>query len=162
MRKGRLWGKDRFGTGSFPFVGFLLLLVGSFTACQAASPPVSLSSPPSLSSQSPSSSAKPSLLPPVIADFTASRTEVTSGWAVTLYWTVMGTAGVSIDQGVGEVVSGGSVTVRPVITTTYTLTATNAAGTVTESLVITVNIPSPLPPPPLPPPPPRPSCPSCR
>jgi hypothetical protein len=45
---------------------------------------------------------------------------------------------VSIDQGIGSVSASGSQTVSPTSTTTYTLTATNAGGTVTASCTVTI------------------------
>ena len=74
---------------------------------------------------------------PVISSFTASPSSVTSGGASTLAWNVSGAASLSINQGVGTV-AGTSVVVHPSATTTYTLTATNAAGNSTATVVVTV------------------------
>lgn len=67
---------------------------------------------------------------PTIVTFAASPTSITAGSPSTLSWE-LGTgsqgASLSIDQGIGAV-SGTSVEVRPTVTTTYTLTATNSAG----------------------------------
>ena len=74
---------------------------------------------------------------PVISSFTASPSSVSSGGASTLAWSVSGATSLSIDQGVGTV-SGTSVVVHPAATTTYTLTATNAAGSRTATAAVTV------------------------
>ena len=62
---------------------------------------------------------------------------ITSGQLSTLGWTVTGATSLSIDQGVG-LVSGTVARVRPAVTTTYTLTAVNATGSVTSAVTITV------------------------
>lgn len=76
---------------------------------------------------------------PTITSFTASPgTIATPGESVTLNWTVAGpVTGLEIDQGVGQV-SGTSQTVNPVVTTTYTLTASNSAGESRKSTEVTV------------------------
>ncbi len=60
----------------------------------------------------------------------------------------MNASSTSIDQGVGAV-SGNSISVSPIATTTYTVTATNPQGSVTAQTTLIV---TPLPPPPPPPP----------
>ena len=52
---------------------------------------------------------------------------IASGGTSTLAWSVTGATSLSINQGVGTVT--GTARCRPAATTTYTLTATNAAGT---------------------------------
>ena len=74
---------------------------------------------------------------PVINSFTASPAAVVAGQSATLSFSVQGASSLSIDQGVGAV-SGGSVSVTPSATTTYTLTAANAAGTTTASVTVGV------------------------
>src|SRR5678815_844892 len=66
--------------------------------------------------------------PPTIASFLASPAKITSDQGTTLTWSVTGAQSVSIDRGIGTV-TGSSVSVSPAASTTYTLTATNAAGT---------------------------------
>ena len=75
---------------------------------------------------------------PVSAEFTASRTTIAAGESVTLSWATVSAPQVSIDQGIGSKSRTGSVSVAPSATTTYTLTATGPAGTVTKQLTITV------------------------
>jgi hypothetical protein len=74
---------------------------------------------------------------PEIAWFLATPSTTVSGQASTLDWNVSGATSMSIDQGVGTVV-GLSVIVSPAATTTYTLTATNAVGSVSAATTVTV------------------------
>jgi hypothetical protein len=74
---------------------------------------------------------------PTISSFTAAAAKITSDQGTTLTWSVTGAETISIDQGVGTV-SGTSVAVTPVSTTTYKLTATNSAGSVTATTSVTV------------------------
>ncbi len=73
------------------------------------------------------SGAQPTL--PVITGFSASPSPLPLGQTATLSWSVAGATQLSLDSGVGPV-SGTSVTVTPSVPTTYTLSATNSAGTV--------------------------------
>jgi hypothetical protein len=75
---------------------------------------------------------------PVINSFTANPTIVTSGGASTLSWLVIGATTLSINQGIGTVVTPGTRTVNPMATTTYTLTASNSYGSVTAQVTITI------------------------
>ena len=77
---------------------------------------------------------------PNITSFKAEPEDVAPGERSTLSWTVTGAGPIafSIDQGVGEVVGGGSVVVRPLATTTYTLTARNSAGADSAQTTVTV------------------------
>ena len=84
--------------------------------------------------------------PPAIVLFTATPSEINSGGASTLKWDAQDATSVTIDQGVGEVVANGSKELSPSKTTAYTLTATNAGGTVTKALVLYVTEPPPAPP----------------
>ena len=78
---------------------------------------------------------------PVISSFAATPPNIATGRSTTLAWGVSGiengksTYPLSIDQGVGKV-SGGTVKVSPKATTTYTLTAQNAYGTITAKTVV--------------------------
>ncbi len=73
---------------------------------------------------------------PAISSFTASQTSVAAGTAVTLTWTVSGDSYDFIDL-VGPV-RGGTQTVTPAKTTTYTLNSTNQFGRSTQSVTVTV------------------------
>jgi hypothetical protein len=79
--------------------------------------------------------------PPVIAEFSANPTNINFGESATLSWSVTEATAVTIDQGIGDVPSSGTQSASPTTTTTYTLTAINSAGIVTESVIITVVIP---------------------
>jgi hypothetical protein len=83
--------------------------------------------------------------PPSILLFTATPSEINSGGSSTLKWDVQDATSVTIDQGVGEVAADGSKELSPVKTIAYTLTATNAGGTVTRALVLYVTVPPPAP-----------------
>lgn len=78
---------------------------------------------------------------PTIQSFTAAPTSLLSGGgSVTLSWTTTGADSVSIDQGVGAVspAASGSKTVNVTSSTTFTLTAKNAGGSVTATASVTV------------------------
>jgi len=75
---------------------------------------------------------------PVISSFGANPDSVTSGESSTLIWNVTDATAVTIDQGIGDVALTGTRIVSPDTTTTFTLTATNSVGTVTESAVVNV------------------------
>jgi hypothetical protein len=74
---------------------------------------------------------------PAISSFTTSQTSVAAGTPVTLTWTVSGDSYDFIDV-VGPV-RGGSQTVTPAKTTTYTLSSTNQYGRSTQQVTVTVN-----------------------
>ena len=79
--------------------------------------------------------------PPAIIIFGATPSEINLGQSTELKWGVKGATGVNIDQDIGEVSATGSVELSPSKTIAYTLTATNAGGTVSKSVVIYVNPP---------------------
>ena len=78
--------------------------------------------------------------PPVISSFTASSNSIGLGGSIALSWVTNATT-ISINQGVGSVEApSGSTTVTPtsVGAITYTLTATNSAGSSIDMVTITV------------------------
>jgi hypothetical protein len=75
-------------------------------------------------------------VPPPTAFLTASLTSIMSGAASLLSWSTTDANWVSVNQGIGQVGESGSTTVYPTATTTYILTATNAAGTATAQVNI--------------------------
>lgn len=75
---------------------------------------------------------------PVISSFTANPSYIQPGQSSTLSWTVNNTANVSISPSVGSVPNTGVYVVTPAYTTTYTLTASNSAGSVVASTTVTV------------------------
>jgi len=76
---------------------------------------------------------------PVINSFVANPSSISLGGSTSLSWSVSDATSVTIDNGVGAVGSSGSTTVLPTTTTTYTLTASNAAGNDTEIALVTVS-----------------------
>jgi hypothetical protein len=79
--------------------------------------------------------------PPAIIIFSATPSEINQGQSANLKWGIRDATSVTIDQGIGEVSATGSVEVSPSKTIAYTLSATNAGGTVSKSVVIYVNPP---------------------
>ena len=75
--------------------------------------------------------------PPVILFFSATPDSILEGEFVTLSWSVEDAEEVSISS-VGRVSDEGSLIVTPDATITYTLTAVNDNGTVTESVTVMV------------------------
>jgi hypothetical protein len=84
--------------------------------------------------------------PPIISQFSASPAEIKQGEPTTLKWTIQDAVSVTIDQGVGKVGATGTLELSPDKTIAYTLTAQNAGGTVTKSVVVSVTA---TPPPPV-------------
>ncbi len=82
--------------------------------------------------------------PSVIVAFSSTPSAIIAGGTSTLLWNVTGATSVSIDQGIGLVDVAGTRVVSPAKSTVYTISATNAAGTVTRSSVTTVNSAPPL------------------
>jgi hypothetical protein len=75
---------------------------------------------------------------PVISSFTANPSYIQPGQSSTLSWTVNNTSNISISPAVGSVPETGVYVVTPSYTTTYTLSASNSAGTVVASTTVTV------------------------
>lgn len=80
-----------------------------------------------------------------IARFTASPTAIDSGAKAMLLWSVDGAETVSIDQGIGDVETSGSMQVTPRATTTYTLSAAGGTSSATATVVVVVGGSSPSP-----------------
>ena len=76
------------------------------------------------------------VLQPPAASIDAEPGVVHAGESSTLAWTSANADSLSIDQGIGPVDPVGSITVSPLQTTTYTLTAVNSDGTTTASATI--------------------------
>ncbi len=76
---------------------------------------------------------------PRIVRFSATPMTITAGQSSTLTWRVDNATTVSISQIGGNLALSGSQSVSPSATTTYTLTATNAAGSVTGQATVTVS-----------------------
>jgi RHS repeat-associated protein len=86
--------------------------------------------------------AQPPVEPPTVT-VTAAPTSITQGESSTLTWSSTNAESVIIDNGIGQVNASGSLAVSPSATTTYMITATNAAGSVTDTATISV-IPPPI------------------
>jgi hypothetical protein len=80
-----------------------------------------------------------------IQRFTASPDEIANGGRTTLLWSVDGAESVTIDQGIGEVETNGSMLLTPHSTTTYTLSAVGGTSTATASVRVMVAGSSPSP-----------------
>ncbi|EFL49690.1 YD repeat protein [Solidesulfovibrio fructosivorans JJ]] len=78
---------------------------------------------------------KKQALPPT-ASLTVDPTAVTVGNSATLTWTSQNADTVTIDNGIGQVPTSGSLSVTPAQPTTYTLTAANAVGQATAQASI--------------------------
>ncbi|MGJ8697569.1 MAG: lamin tail domain-containing protein [Verrucomicrobiaceae bacterium] len=76
---------------------------------------------------------------PTINFFTATNTSVNSGDSVTLGWSVTDADSVEITPTIGSVLPNGNTTFTASLTEVYTLTATNAEGSTTSTLQITVD-----------------------
>ena len=76
---------------------------------------------------------------PVIHSFFATPPTIVAGESATLSWTVTDADSITIDYGIGAVALTGITTVTPTTNTTYTLIATNSAGTVTATATVTVS-----------------------
>ena len=83
--------------------------------------------------------------PQAVIEFGNNPSTINSGGTSTLSWNVTGASSVNIDQGIGPVNAAGTRVVSPDSSTVYTISATNASGTVSRSVVTTVNAaPSPV------------------
>jgi hypothetical protein len=77
--------------------------------------------------------------PPILVSFTANPEAITTPNSAALTWNVVDAAAVFIDG--TDVTAMSSFMVSPNVTTTYSLVATNAGGSVTGSVTVVVNPP---------------------
>jgi len=84
---------------------------------------------------------------PLVNYFTANPTAIYAGDSATLSWSVSNATSMNISPGVGSVNPVGSTLVSPEQSTSYTLSATNSAGTVNRSISVNVLFAQPGPPP---------------
>ena len=77
-------------------------------------------------------------MPPTINSFAASPADISTGQRTTLSWDVSAATGITIEPGIGDIGSSGALQLTPPATITYTLTATNQAGSTTGSATVTV------------------------
>jgi len=108
--------------GWVKYVLLLFIISASYIAC-AEKPQKSTSPAPT-----------PAL--PIIEEFYCNPQGVLPRFLSTLKWVVTGATMVSIDQGINYVAPTGERIIYLTENTTYTLTATNAAGTVTRTALI--------------------------
>jgi hypothetical protein len=80
----------------------------------------------------------PSPTEAIINSFLANPPTIIEGESSTLSWSVTDATNVRIDHDIGSVDSTGNIAVNPIVTTIYTLTATNSAGSVTAKTIIAV------------------------
>jgi hypothetical protein len=73
--------------------------------------------------------------------FKADPLTITAGQSSTLSWAVSGATAIAIDNDIGPVAGSGSSTISPAVTTSYTLTATNDAGSRTATFTVRVTAP---------------------
>jgi uncharacterized protein YkwD len=92
----------------------------------------------------------PTSTSPQILSFASRPANINLGETADLSWTTIGTAAVTLDQGIGHVPVSGNYTVVPHTTTAYQLTATNPAGSVSRTVTVTVGQTPSGPPPPSP------------
>ncbi len=81
-------------------------------------------------------------IPVPTATLTVSQSSIAFGQSSTLTWTTTNAASVTINQSIGAVAANGSRPVTPGGTITYTLAASNAAGSVTKNVTVTVGPPT--------------------
>ncbi|MEO6996416.1 MAG: GDSL-type esterase/lipase family protein [Lacunisphaera sp.] len=85
--------------------------------------------------------APPSGAAPVINSFTADTSSLATTGLCTLLWNVTGATTLSISPDIGTV-TGNTISFSPLASTTYTLSATNAGGTVTTTTQVTLTTPA--------------------
>ena len=76
---------------------------------------------------------------PVVSYFSTTSDTVPPNSVIILLWSVSGADSVSIDNGIGKVNAHGRYALIPAASTTYILTATNAAGSVTAQAAVDVS-----------------------
>jgi len=97
----------------------LVALIGSAVGCGVATPTATT-------------------VKPTINSFTATPASISQGQQTTISWNVSGADTVNIQPDIGTAGAAGSLTLTPNATVTYTLTASNAAGSSTGSATINV------------------------
>ena len=77
---------------------------------------------------------------PRILQFEADEDVLVAGQSTTLRWRIEGATRVTLEPGTGTVATNGTATVRPEVTTTYTLRAASASGATTATLSVGVGV----------------------
>ncbi len=88
---------------------------------------------------SPAGGVSPSPGAPQVVEFWAKPSNITIGESASLIWNVQNAASITIEPGIGSVNLQGARLVSPGSTTTYTLTATNAAGSTSNTTQVVVS-----------------------
>ncbi len=114
--------------------GFTCILVPVLNKIKASLPSSKKSATPATTVVT-----KATIPEPVIRVFTAGPAEVTAGDQTTLEWHTSGAATITIEPDIGTVSAAGSKILTPEKDITYTITATNAGGTVEKTVNITVS-----------------------
>ena len=78
-----------------------------------------------------------------IRAFSADPPAIPLGWSTKLSWLTLNAAQASLDNGAGDVGPFGSLVLRPLATTTYTLTARRGEKSATRTTTVTVGPPQP-------------------
>jgi len=122
----------------------LIMLAGSVSGCIGVSQevPAELAPPPVSLDDTADTDGGSASYPPVIDSFIASPETIGPGKSATLSWEVSGATTVTIHPAIESTSSGGVERgveqVSPTVTTTYTLTAANEAGSSTRYVTVTV------------------------
>jgi len=119
----------------------LALVVFASSCKKKVPPPPPPPPPPPVVTPPPPAPARPA-----INNFTAEPANIERGQASTLSWSISNATDMSIDRGVGAVMSTGNRQVFPNATTTYTLSASGPGGMAMRSVTVTVSTPPPPPP----------------
>lgn len=78
---------------------------------------------------------------PLIQVFEATDDNLSTGQSTDLHWQILNADSAFLSEGLGAVnATNGSVTIHPSASTTYTLTASNVAGTITASVAVGINV----------------------
>jgi hypothetical protein len=80
---------------------------------------------------------------PITVSAAAEPSDLQPGQSSTLTWSATNAVSCIIEPGIGPVDLSGSISVSPIETTTYTITAANPAGATTATVTVTVNYPPP-------------------
>lgn len=121
------------------YLSLTMLLLVALVVVSASCITVYDKSPSDSKSGSSSSPSSPSAKGgPVIKSFGALPTQINAGQQSQLKWEVTGANSVEVSPEVGKVDAASVAMVSPDATTTYTLTATNASGKATATVVVNV------------------------
>ncbi|MBI4079668.1 hypothetical protein HY414_00360 [Candidatus Kaiserbacteria bacterium] len=86
----------------------------------------------------PSPEPEPTLAKPTISSFGASPSSISAKQSVTLSWSISGAESIVLENTKESLSASGKITVMPTESTTYTITATNKAGSVSSSVKVYV------------------------